>query len=816
MKQKLLNGMWTLKDLFSGETVSASVPGDITVGFYRAGKIADPYFGMNYKSERYLLERDYLYETEFCADLPQAGERSFLVFDGIDTYAEITLNGRLLGKTENMFLRYEYDVTGLLQKKNRLCVKMLSTLKHMQEIDAERYFACFNKERIFMRKAQCHFGWDWAPDLPGYGIYNDVFLSYRPQTAIESVRCVTDMQGNVTLFTHLNYNVRTDEWNSFASTDMLRYTVAASPDGGYGNAYVKEFPVKGAKNFRTLKIENPALWMPIGYGKPNLYRYKVELLREGNVIDRYESRLGLREVKLIQKPTGDDKLSFRLELNGVDIFVKGSNWVPCECFTGTAGDDRYRKLVSLAADAGINMLRVWGGGIYERDIFYRLCDELGIMVWQDFMFACADIPENDEAFVRNVIKECIYQVGRLRNYPSLVYWCGGNEKTGSCGLLKQYGDFLVDVTVRGIVEHYDGTRPYVRQSPYSLTDVGNDPESGETHGTAFDPTALNSLDEFYKNSFAREVSFASECAIMGSCVPQSYLKFVPKDELWPLGDIYEDRFCDNPYGAIMSFVQRQLRMVDMMFGAAQSLDEFALKSMAVQAEALAVEIRNTRRKRATCGGFLNWMYNDIWPTGTWSVVDYYLQPKAAYYTLKREYAPVRGMIVPDGEGNYFGYIVNDTVSDFSAEVSLGGFLLNGERGIPQTKKVSVKAFSVAELGALKVTGDVLYLEFAVEGKMQTAHAFTKPYTQLGFISDFAFQTSPEEKREGKYVTELRITANKFVRMAHVVTDGDVRLSDDWFDVLPSETKTVQIVSDKPVSKVLVCDYTQMKRGYKHD
>ena len=807
MEKQHLSGEWSLKDLHSGESITACVPGDITVDFYRAGVIADPYYGMNYKSERYLLERDYEYEKVFSAKRMQGDERCFLVFDGIDTFAEIYLNGTLLGKTENMFLRYEYDITDRLQEKNRLCVRMRSTLKRAEKIDAEKYFACFNKERIFLRKAQCHFGWDWAPDLPGYGIYGEVFLSYRPRTAIENVRCVTDAKGNVTLFTQLNYNVRTEEWAHCAG-DTLRYTVESTPCGGFGKAVVSEFSVSGAKNFRSLKIENPALWMPVGYGQPNLYAYKVELVRGGKVIDCYEGRLGLREVKLIEAPSGEDTLSFRLEVNGVDVFVKGSNWVPCECFTGTASDERYQKLVGLAAQAGFNMLRVWGGGIYERDLFYRLCDELGVMVWQDFMFACADIPENDADFVKNVTEECIYQVKRLRNHPSLVYWCGGNEKTGSCGLLKQYGDFLVDVTLRGIVDHYDGTRPYVRQSPYSRTDVGNDSESGETHGAAFDPVTVSSLEEFYKLSYERRVSFASECAIMGSCVPQSYRNFVPEKELWPLGELYEDRFCDNPYGAIMSFVQRQLRTVELLFGKAEGIDEFAVKSMAVQAEELKIEVCNARRKRASCGGFLNWMYNDIWPTGTWSVVDYYLQPKAAYYTLKREYAPVRGMIVPDGEGRYFAYIVNDTVREIEAVTMIGGAELGGVYRKAQKLRVVLQPCSVLPLGEVSAQGDVLYLDVTAEGQTQTAHIFTKPFKELAFASDYTVRVSESERRGDVYVTQAAVTANQFVRMAHIEADGDIVLSDDWFDVLPGRTKGIELISEKPLKNVTVSDYTK--------
>ena len=809
----LLNGKWDLRCLETGETVSAQVPGDITADWYAAGKIPDPYYGMNYKDERYVLERDYEYSLEFAARNAEPGERCYLCFGGIDTFAEIRFNGALLGKTENMFLRYEYDVTDLLKKKNLLCVRMCSTLKRMQEIDAEKYFACFNKERIFLRKAQCHFGWDWAPDLPGYGIWEDVSLSYRPEQRIREVRYRADCAGNLTIFTELNYNVRKDEYREFAETDTLAYTVEAAPGAGLQKGIRLEFPVTGAKNFGNLRIDSPALWMPLGYGNPALYAYKVELLRKGAVVDSFTGKLGFREVELAQKPVSSNRMSFRLKVNGADVFVKGSNWVPCECFTGTVRPERYEKLISMAADAGVNMLRVWGGGIYEKEIFYRLCDEKGIMVWQDFMFACADIPETDEDFVANVKEECIQQVKRLRNHPSIVYWCGGNEKTGSCGLLKQYGDDLVDITIRGIVEHYDGTRPYVRQSPYSLTDVGNDPESGETHGTALEVPELVSYDEFLRRSFDREVSFASECAVMGSCVPESYRKFVPKDELWPLGAIYEDRFCDNPYGAQMSFVQRQLKMADMLFGPSEGIDEFAVKSMAVQAEALKTEILNTRRKRAVCGGFMNWMFDDIWPTGTWSVIDYYLKPKAAYYTLKREYAPFRGGVLCDGRGKYFGYLINDTDRELRVSLRSGGVTVDGVYGPVASQTLQVQGYSVYELGEMKAEGDVLWMSYSTDEFSGTAVAFRTPFKELTFQSAYSAEVGQSVKEGERYHTKICITAEKYVRTMHIAVPDDTTVDEDWFDVLPSQKVVVTVLSKRPLKseEIKITDYVEYIR-----
>lgn len=808
-----LNGNWSLRCCETGETIPARVPGDVTADFFAAGKIPDPYFGMNYKDERWLLERDYEYSLRFSARLPEAGERIALVFSGIDTFAEIRLNGVKLGETENMFLRYEYDVTKLLAEENELCVHMRSTLKRMEEIDAERYFACFNKERIFIRKAQCHFGWDWAPDLPGYGIWGDVTLSYLPEMGIAEVRYRADREGNVTIFAELNYSVRKEEYARFAS-DRLRYTLERAPGAGLDEGLVLEAPVSGAKNFRSFRLEKPALWMPIGYGKPWMYAYKVELIRDGRSIDCFGGRLGIREIELVQTPVAADRMSFRLKINGADVFVKGSNWAPCECFTGTADDGRYEKLIGMAVAAGVNMLRVWGGGIYEKDIFYRLCDEAGIMVWQDFMFACADIPETDEKFVANVAEECVYQIKRLRNHPSIVYWCGGNEKTGSCGLMKQYGDNLVDVTIRGLVGHYDGTRPYVRQSPYSLTDVGNDPESGETHGTAFDITEQDTYEEFVRASFDREVSFASECAVMGSCVSESYRDFVPEEKLWPLGEIQEDRFCDNPYGPQMSFVNRQLKAVEIMFGKAEDIDDFAEKSMAVQAEVLNLEILNARRRRAVCGGFMNWMFDDIWPTGTWSIVDYYLRPKAGYYAIKREYAPFRAAVIPDGRGKLFGWLLNDTDRDLRVKLRIGGVTLDGVYEAEETREVIAGAYSATELGELRVSSraDAAYIFYEAEEFCGTATAFTKLFKELPFSSDYTAEIGISAKAEKGYKTIVCINAVRYARMVRLVLPDGAYAEDNWFDVLPGQRCAVAVFSDRPLRKeeISVTDFASVR------
>ena len=503
MTELRLNKEWTID--YDGKQLPAVVPGDVTLDLWHNNIIDNPYFGMNHKQLHWIINRDFVYETRFdVSDEMFAEQEILLEFDGIDTYADIYLNGKQLGHIQNMFLKYTYSVRDIVKKSgNLLIVKMLSTGRVMDSIDTRGYHGVFNVKRLFMRKAQCHFGWDWAPDMPGYGICGDVRLVGCKKNRISDVHYRAFNNGKLSIFTDLNYTVREHmtEDNQLRQcspeciNDALRYIVAKRPDEPISdnNCIVFETKVSGEKNFANFTIENPALWWPNGYGKQPLYEYKVQLVRNGKVADEYVGKFAFREVTLCQQPYDQTRMQYQLQINGKNVFVKGSNWVPAECFIGSITTEKYQRLIGQAAKANFNMLRVWGGGLYEKDVFYDICDRNGIMVWQDFMFACSDIPEDDAGFVDACQKEITYQVCRLRNHPSLVYWCGGNEKTGSYGLKITKGDYFVDVILRGTVDNYDGTRPYARQSPCSLTDVGNDRTSGESHAGSYESSLISGV-----------------------------------------------------------------------------------------------------------------------------------------------------------------------------------------------------------------------------------------------------------------------------------------------------------------------------------
>ena len=797
---------WRLINTERKIDLEATVPGDVTVDLYRGNIIDDPYYGLNHKNIGWVLDNDFTYETSFDADdTLRSSEEVLLEFDGIDTFADIYLNGRHLAYTDNMFLRYTFNVKELLKEKNNvLQVRMRSTTKKMETIDDKGYFGTFNTKRLFIRKAQCHFGWDWAPDLPGYGIYGDVRLFGAPASRIDNVQCKANNDGNVTMIATLNYNIR--PWidmhgnvisniKTGGENDVLRYILAQEPNKTLEESKISAVDVKvvGARNFANLKVESPQLWWPNGYGAQPLYAYKVQLVRDGKVLSEKSGRLAFRKVELAQNPTSATTLGYQFKINGVEIFAKGSNWVPMECFTGLAKEEKYKRLIDMAKDANMNVLRVWGGGIYEKDYFYDYCDEVGMLVWQDFMFACADIPEDDEAFVENVKKELNYQIKRLRNHPSIIYWCGVNEKTGSYGLQISHGDFLTEIIFRGIVEHLDGTRPFAPQSPYSIGDIGNEISTGESHVCSFEPCLQKGVQTYREMLSDSIPSFVSECAIMGPTTLENLKKIFPENKLWPMNEYWDDRLMDNPYASVlMTFAKRQQWYAEEMYGECKNVEDFICKGMTVHAETLRAEAEYARSNKGKTWGFLNWMYSDIWPSGTWSVVDYYCEPKQVYYQLKRSFASVYATFVYSNEKATEFVIFNDglenkTVSYTYALKDFSGETLWEKSGVANVSNLDVYKEKITQtLGDKNTYLSVCYTVDKKENK--TVYS---PVMWRGCTFENAYDYAV--KTDGKDM-QVTFKAKTFVKGVTLRLPDNCKYtySDNYFDMEAGDEKTVTV------------------------
>ena len=798
----ILKNGWFLQ--YQGKKLAATVPGDIALDLYNNGEIKNPYYGINHRDLHFIRESDFTYENEFFVDEDLfSAEELLLEFDGIDTFAEIYLNGQFLGKCNNMFLRYVYSVKDIVNKgKNTLLVKMFSTTKKMDAIDDRGFFGTFNTKRLFIRKAQCHFGWDWAPDMPGYGIWGEVRIKGVRKNRISDVTYRTDNDGNVSIFAELNYNIRPQidfngnalaNHNEHCKDDELRYTVAIRPDESLSaeNAKTYSYKITGKKNFANIKIENPQLWWPVGYGEHPLYAYKVELVRNSEVVDAREGVFAFRTVTLEQKPIDGCTMGYRFLINGKEIFIKGSNWVPVECFTGAVQDAKYDRLTDQAVAGNLNMLRVWGGGIYEKDVFYELCDKKGLLVWQDCMFACADIPEDDVEFTANVKKEIEYQIKRLRNHPSIIYWCGGNEKTGTYGLQICRGDYFVDVFLRGLILDLDNTRPYGRQSPCSLTDIGNDKTSGESHAGSFETVLEAGIENYRECVSGTDVPFISECAIMGPCSEESLRKIFPEDKLWPMNEYWDDRLMDNPYAAIlMTFAKREDYYASTLYGASENVRQFIVKGMTVHAEAMRAEIEYARANKARCGGFMNWMYSEIWPSATWSIIDYYGEPKQAYYQMKKSFAPVLLTFVQKQGGATVLTLVNDTYKEDETEVvyglkTLGGKIVWTEKTVVNVPKNGVVQLPIIQ--EIKRENTYLYAECMFgEEKLSCVYSYDMWHT-CNFTSDYVYTT---EKTENGLL--VKIKANAFAKgvILRLPENCEYTYSDNYFDLQAGEEKTV--------------------------
>lgn len=804
--KKLLNENWKLK--FDDKIIDASVPGDITIDAFNAGLVSDPYFAENYKESEWVGRKDFTYQLELDIEEEMFKDDVIdIVFKGIDLFSKIYINGKFLGETKNMFLKYVFDIKPFVKVgKNILEVKMESTLNKMETFDQKDYCSIFNDKRIFVRKAQCHFGWDWAPKICGYGIWDDVFLYSHSKYQIKNTKVIAHSNGGLSFFLELNYNIKVlyKPDGSVAipaeekKNDFVRISVSKDP---FGKEYItKDFKIDGMNIFGNFKFDNPKLWWPIGYGDQPLYNYKIELYRDNTVMDVKEGRFAFRDVALKEEPVADNLLGFAFYVNDTPIFIKGSNWVPIECFTGVVKDKKYIELINLAKEANFNTLRVWGGGIYEKDIFYDLCDEQGILVWQDICLACADIPEDEPDFVSNILEEVKYQVKRLRNHPSLIHWCGGNEKTGCYGLSITHGDFFVDNLLYGFIMNLDDTRSYRRQSPFSRTDIGNDKTSGESHHGVFETSLIDGMDNYRNRLNDVIVPFVSECAVMGPSSLETTKKIFPLEHLWPMDEMWKDRLMENPYGVVpLDFPHRELKYATDLYGEVTSLEDFIPKGMMAHAECLRAELEFARAHKGINFGFLNWMYSDIWPSGTWAIVDYYLEPKQAYYQMKRSFQTVYASFYLDEDNDTRVFLVNDSLRNVKTNIVVYEKTYEGEIiskeifkdvEIDNSKSISYK------LNHKVNDNNYLVAEYVVNKEVKKTLYSPNMYKKKQFDSKFDYDIEIIDSRNIK----LHIKAYSFVKSLFIHFPDNYRylFSDNYLDLEKGDEVEIMISSKEEI------------------
>lgn len=825
-KVVILNDGWTFQMKGDNEWLPADVPGCVHTDLLKNGKIEEPFYRMNEKQLQWIDKKNWVYRCSFDLDSAQIQHNQIVIsFQGSDTYAHITLNGQAVLETDNMFRKWEKEVKSLLiPGTNILEIEFISPVTiGLEKLEALGYgLPAANdqsevgelgdkKVSMFSRKAPYHFGWDWGPRLVTSGVWRPVELVFYDaayldnifykQSLVDQSEAVIDAVIDIEAYVSGNYQV------------MIMQNTEKEP--------LAESSVELEEGLNSItipfKIKNPKLWWPNGLGDQNFYKFRTELVLDDVILDTLTQKIGLRSVQLIREPDSLGK-SFCFEVNGKRLFVKGANYIPNDNFLTRVSKEKYEEIVRSAADANMNMLRVWGGGIYENDIFYDLCDQYGLLLWQDFMFACSMYP-GDDAFLENVSQEIVDNVKRLRNHASIALWCGNNEIDAAwcegdmnCGWgwKQQYTseqrksiwhsyDTLFHSIIPDIVEAYDQTRAYWPSSPtagwgehstYTST-MGDMHYWGVWH-------ANEPFSAFYTNigRFMSEYGFQS--------LPDfaSVKKFTSPED-WNIESEVMLAHQRSGYG--------NSRIIDYMKKLYLIPDEFAdvlYVSQVMQAEAIKSAILAHRANKPYCMGSLFWQLNDCWPVASWSSIDYYGKWKALQYFAKKAYAPLAISFFPDSDKVHI-YLNSDLPKSKIVEVVYKMVDFNGNllsRHSLKTKLDPEKSNKVFTLTAddLKSAGEAenLFLEVIVmeNGKL--------------LISDHYFYAAPKDlnlpeakvtadlKKEGNKLV-IKLSTDKLAKNVFLSIDScESRFSDNYFDLLPGDrvAVTMNLCGDQEITK----------------
>lgn len=790
---------------------AVAVPGDVHTGLLAAGQIEDPFFDRNVEDVQWVEDREWWYQVSFTGPAgPAPAERDVLVFDGLDTLATVYLNGQALGSHRNMFRPAEFDVSGLIAAggRNVLAVRFDPVRASVPGQDADGHWGgYFAGERRYLRKNQAQFSWDWAPRLVNVGIWREVRLErFDGARLLPPYARTLRADGALAV---LSVESAVQQWDGQAgrSDDQAELSVTVRLSR-HGRVLTERAELADGTARAVLSVPQPDLWWPHGLGDPALYELEVTLQRAGRVIDRVQERIGLRTVELDRTPdpaeAGAERFGF--VVNGIPVFAKGANWIPADALNGRVGEQRYSQLLRLLTDANGNMVRVWGGGQYEQDAFYDLADELGIMVWQDFMFACATYPD-DAGFAAEVAAEAQYQVQRLRNRPSLVIWVGNNEidwiddTQGWAQPGRDYpGKHLFHGELPELVRRLDPGRPYWPSSPYGGDDH-NSAQAGDRHNWQvwhglgdrrfgerperdFSPSGVSY--HHYADDSAR---FVSEFGMHAAPVLETLARNVSPADLALGSDALLFRNCDVPKN-------KGDMLMAAHTGLPADLAQYIDYSMICQAEGLKFAIEHYRRRKPRCSGTLFWQWDDCWPGLSWSVLDYYAFPKAGYFYVKRAYAPVLASLREEPGGTVSVWLTNDTLAPVTESLTwtraaFDGQVLAGGRidaHVSANSSALVGTIGADELADLDRRREYLWLH-GEHGHVAHNRLFFAEVRDL--VRDRPEVAAVWDTTGDDPVVTLKADQHAyFVRL--FAPDAATRYSDNWFDLVPGQEHAIRL------------------------
>lgn len=782
MEKINLCGDWFFREFSENKWYKGKVPGCIHLDLMENNLIPDPFKGENENKVQWVEERDWIYQKRFNIHKEFLNYPSIeILFQGLDTFTEIYLNGQKVGETDNMFTPWSFEVKPYLKEgENILEIYFHSPSKILEE-KAKNHPSlngAFYSFRVFGRKAQYSFGWDWGPRLATSGVWKEVYLIGWKKARVRDIWIpVGIMEGRAQLNLELEIELM--------ENSTLDVPLRISLDKPVLEKKLRLTLPEGKVFIKIpLTIQDPKLWFPNGYGPQPIYTLQLALVdNNGEILDRKEQKFAIRKVDLITQR--DEKESFIFYINDIPIFAKGANWIPSDSFLPRLKDEDYRILLIKARDIGINMIRVWGGGIYEKDIFYDLCDELGIMIWQDFMFACAEYPENDE-FLEKVKKEAEIIVKNLRNHPSIVLWCGNNENDWGYyakwwGERERFwGESIYHRILPDVCARLDMTRPYWPSSPFG----GKDPNS-EKEGDRHSWNVWSGWMD-YRGYLKDNGKFISEFGFQAPPHKDTIMKFIttPK-EYHPQSREIEF------HNKQIEGTERLIRFLAEHFKITSDMDEYIYLTQINQGLALKTGIEHWRNNKFDTAGALVWQWNDCWPVISWSIIDYYKREKPSYYFLKRAFKPIK-VNIEEREKEFIIFGVNDTLEDFEGKIDIqllsfrGGKRKNYNIDIKIPSNSSVKLYIISQINPDPYKEFLKVNLFSKDGSLidRNEHFF-KEFKHLNLPQAIVFYKIEKEKE----IYKITFESNNIVLWLALELDN-TEWEDNYFNLYPKEKYSI--------------------------
>jgi beta-mannosidase len=785
-ERNLASEQWGFRKKSEQNWLSVTIPGTVHTDLFNNKVISDPFFGDNEKQLQWIENEDWEYETTFSLSKKEMSRQNIeLQFDGLDTYAKVFLNDKLILEADNMFRTWRIDVKNQLKiGVNQLRIVFESAVKKGKEEAKKLSYTLPGDEKVFTRKAQYQYGWDWGPRFVTAGIWKGVKLNFWSSAEISNVKYVQKSLSDDLAELEFIAEIRCNANGKF----QLKI-----------NNQSKVIQLQKGKNNVAVQyqIKKPRRWWSNGLGEAYLYPFSISLSRKKAVLDKKELRIGLRTIELIQEKDGFGK-SFYFKVNGVPVFMKGANYIPPDSFLPRAKESVYERLVKNAVDANMNMLRVWGGGVYADDAFYSECDKNGILVWQDFMFACAMYP-GDTHFIDNVKNEVIDNVNRLQNHPSIALWCGNNENDEgwkNWGWQKQYHYSQSDSTKiwNGYKNLFHEVIPQTLDSLLSKDKNRYWPSSpsigwgkkeslleGDSHywGVWWGMEPF----EIYKQKVGR---FMSEYGFQGMPSLETFKKFANQEDLnFASEAIKSHQKHPTGYQTIQTYMERDYKIP-------AKFEDYIYVSQLLQAEGMKTAIEAHRRVRPYCMGSLFWQLNDCWPVTSWSGVDYYGNWKAFQYQVKRSFDPIL-VSINEEENQYKVYVVNDESTSKKGKLELqlidfGGKVLWSASSAIKMEENSGKVYFFIDKKEFK--------DFNTKQTVFSARLILSDLEEKKALFYFEKPKNLEMKKPNvtyKYIDNETIEVSSDVLAKNVfLSSENTFFKDNYFDLLPKEIKKIKM------------------------